>query len=63
MSTGMFQQAFHGGGKYRLRSVFSAVQPVLHWIIVEAAVHSRLLPLNKGAIIFSEHNRTVIMKK
>jgi hypothetical protein len=46
----MFQQAFNGGDKYRLRSVFSAVQPALHWIIVEAAVHSGLPPLNKGAI-------------
>jgi hypothetical protein len=50
MSTGMFQQDFHGGDKHRVSRLASAIQSAPHWKIVEAAVHSKLPPLNKGAI-------------
>jgi hypothetical protein len=50
MSTCMFQQAFHGGDKRRVSRLASAIQSALHRKIMEPAVHSKLPPLNKGAI-------------
>ena len=63
MSGSMFQQAFYGGDKCRVSRLASAVKSALHWIIVEAAVHSALQAIYRGAIVFSEHNRGTLTKK
>ena len=53
MLNSTFQPACKGGDLCRVSRSASAIHSAL--VMVEAAVHLALLPLNKGAIVFSEH--------
>jgi NTP pyrophosphatase (non-canonical NTP hydrolase) len=48
------QPAVCGGEPARTKLIASAIQSAPHWKIAEAAVHSKLQAIYRGAIVFSE---------
>ena len=56
----VFQRAFYGGDKCRNSRLASAVQSAPHWKNTEAAVHSRLESIYKGAIVCCEDNSSFV---